>query len=265
MIQRILNMSLFVALAAPAACGGSSAGSTSGVPYHPGDVTVLGDSKNETLPAPTGCDSSDCTSALHSDCATQDAADVVVDASGKVLDVICYKPDVQVTAVTGSTSVGDVSVGNNGLVVVDGAADGGDVAGNVTLTGNNDAIYGHGPAVSAIGAVDVQKNNARIRGVRIRGDVTIDKNDTKLIFCVIEGNLTITGNNTTIANCDVLGTTTVTGQNTILVGDRFGGPREFSGGNMVCSADFEFTDANGNEMVDASELGPAVTCGDKNK
>jgi hypothetical protein len=265
MLQRQPLLSLLVLVLAPTACGGSSAPS-SGVPYHPGDVTVVSEPKNETVPAPAGCSSNDCTTALHRDCAQQDAADVVVDANGKVLDVICYTPDVQITPVTGSAAVPGVSAGNNGLIVVDGATDGVDVAGDVTLSGNNATVYGQGPDVSVIGGtVDVQKNNARIRGVRVQGDVTIDKNNTKLVFCVIEGNLTITGNNTTVANCDVFGTTTVTGQNTVLVGDRFGGPQTFTGDNLMCSTNFGFTDANGDAIVDASEVGDPVTCGTKTK
>ena len=247
----------------PAACGGNTSGSfAGGVPYHPGDVTVVGDKTDDgTVPAPGGCASAECSTAVGQ-CENQDAADVVVDAQGKVVDVICYKPDLVVTNVPAAGPSGSASVGNNALLVIDGANDGVDVAGDVTLAGNNDAIYGEGPAVSVIGGtVDIQKNNAKVRGVRIEGDVTIDKNNTKLVFCVIDGNLTISGNNTTVANCDVYGTTTVTGQDTVLAGDRFEGPQAFTGGNMVCSADVAFTDANGDHVVDVSELGAAVTCG----
>jgi hypothetical protein len=253
----------FICLAGPSACGGeSSSAFANGVPYRPGEVTVLGDDEGDSkLLPPAGCDSKDCDDAVR-ECDAQDAADVVVDASGKVVDVICYEPDVRVVDAPAEGPATAAALGNNTLLVIDGANDGVDVVGDVTLAGNNDAIYGQGAGVSVIGGtVDVQKNNARIRGVRISQDVVIDKNNTKMLFCVIDGNLTISGNNTTIADCDVFGTTTVTGQNTVLVGDRFGTPPVLDGGNMVCSADVAFVDQNADDVIAPAEVGTAVLCG----
>jgi hypothetical protein len=195
-------------------------------------------------------------------CGEKGAADVVVDAKGKVLDVICYAPDVAVSQVPTGQVPNYTTDGNNTVFVLDSQNDGPDVVGDVTISGNNAILYGSGPDVSVIGGtVAVDKNNAKIRGVRIQGDVTIDKNDTKLLFCVIEGNLTITGNNTTVAACDVFGKVTVTGLNTVLVGDRFAGTNTVSGHNLTCNDNVRFDDANGDRIVDSAEVGDPIVCG----
>jgi hypothetical protein len=69
------------------------------------------------------------------------------------------------------------------------------------------------------------------------------------------------GNNTTMAECDIFGTVPVSGLNTVLVSDRFAGVDTVSGGNLTYSQNVRFDDANGNHVVDASELGGSVTCG----
>ena len=243
-----------------AGCGGSSAGALTGTPYTPGSATVIGKGGDEYDTPTAGCRDTFCDAALDR-CSATGAADVIVDANGKVVDVICYKQDVSVVQVPVDQVPSYTTPGNNSVLVIDGADDGVDVAGDVTVSGNNAVIYGSGPDTSVIGGtVQVEKNNAQIRGVRIVGDVTIDKNDTKLVLCVIEGNLTITGNNTTVAECDVFGTVTITGNNTVLVDDRFNGASTLSGINLVCSADIRFDDANGDHVADASELGGPVTC-----
>ena len=246
------------------ACGSSSDLSFD-TPYTPGSKTVVG---KEPEPEPTpfaGCTDTTC-KAADERCGANGAADVIVDSSGKVVDVICYGQDVSVDHVPVDSVPSYTSPGNNAVIVIDGAADGTDVMGDVSLTGNNAIVYGAGPDQSVIGGtVDVEKNNAKIRGVRILGDVTIDKNDTKLLFCVIEGNLTITGNNTTLAECDVYGTVTITGNNTVLVKDRFGGTHELSAKNLTCSDVTRFDDANANYVVEDAEVQGPVDCGDADK
>ena len=74
----------------------------------------------------------------------------------------------------------------------------------------------------------------------------------------------LTGNrgvNATVAECDIFGTVTISGLNTVLVSDRFAGVDTVSGGNLTCSQNVRFDDANGNHVVEASELGGSVTCG----
>ena len=252
-------LALLGSVVLPTACG-SSDGAAFATPYTPGSETVVG-KEPDPQPMPFGgCTDVTCKSA-NDRCGANGAADVIVDSSGKVVDVVCYGQDVNVEHVSVNNVPSYTSPGNNAVIVIDGAADGTDVAGDVTLTGNNAIVYGAGPDVSVIGGtVDVAKNNAKIRGVRILGDVTIDKNDTKLLFCIIEGNLTITGNNTTVAECDVYGTVTIDGNNTILVRDRFNGTDMLSAKNLTCSDVTRFDDANGNHVVEAAEVKGPIDC-----
>lgn len=80
-------------------------------------------------------------------CASGERRDVVVDSSGKVVAVVCYPGD---SAPPVIDAQGDVNLDknqNNGVVALDGNADGVDIAGNVTATGNNVTVYGHGADV----------------------------------------------------------------------------------------------------------------------
>lgn len=244
-------------------CGGSSDAALA-TPYHPGSATVVGDKNDVGEPDPSltdGCHDVGC-QATRDKCGPNGAGDVILDASGKVLDVVCYGQDVSVVQVPANQVPNYDTPGNNTVLVIDGANDGLDVTGDVVIDGNNAVIYGAGPDTSVIGGtVAIEKNNAKIRGVRIQGDVTIDKNNTKLLYCVIEGNLTITGNNTTIAECDVYGAVSVSGLNTVLVSDRFAGIDAIPGQNLTCNDDRRFDDANGDHVIAEGELGGPVSCG----
>jgi hypothetical protein len=248
-----------VSLAAFSACGGVDNTDLS-TPYDPGSGVVIGDVPGGTRYPDLGeCHAEICSSAQDA-CGPNGAADIVVDASGKVVDVICYGQDVSVAPVP-VNQVASVEAKNNAVIVIDSAADGPDVVGDVTISGNNAIVYGGGPDVSVIGGtVSIEKNNAKIRGVRIQGDVTITKNNTKMLFCVIEGDLTISGNNTTIAECDVYGKVTVNGNNTVFVSDRFNGVDGVPGKNAKCDANRRFDDANADFVVQETELGGAVVC-----
>src|SRR4051794_40809524 len=149
------------------------------------------------------------------DCGDRGVADVLIDDSGAVVDVICYPTSgVAIENVDGEID----HVGNNVVLVLDADDDGVDVRGDVRLDGNNVTLYGYGPDVSVIGGnLDITKNNAVVRGIRVRGDVTIEKNNPSLVDCVIEGDLTIHGNNVSVALCDVWGRLVVEGNNTVLV------------------------------------------------
>jgi hypothetical protein len=242
-------------------CGGNSGGELAGsTPYDPGYATIIGDAGDEGPVSTAGCRDATCET-TRDRCGTDGAADVIVDADGTVVDVICYGQDVSVVHVPVDKVSSYTTPGNNAVLVIDGVDDGVDIAGDVTVSGNNAVIYGSGPDTSVIGGtVMVEKNNARIRGVRILGDLTIDKNNTKLVDCVIEGNLNINGNNTTIAACDVLGAVTIRANNTVLVDDRFGGTDAISGGNLTCSGDVRFDDVNGDRVVDSAEVRGPVAC-----
>ncbi|HEX7670513.1 MAG TPA: hypothetical protein VF395_13055 [Polyangiaceae bacterium] len=244
------------------ACGGTSnAGLGSSTPYRPGDTTVVGGNQGDA-PTPTTAACQDATCKGRDQCGPNGAADVIVDDKGKVVDVLCYGQDVTIAQVPTAPVASFETNGNNAVLVIDGANDGVDVLGDVTISGNNAVVYGNGPETSVIGGtLLIGKNNAEIRGVRIKGDVTINKNNTKLAFCVIEGDLTITGNNTTLAGCDVFGKVTITGMNTVLIRDRVSATDAIKGSNLTCSANVRFDDANADHVIQAGEVGGPVSCG----
>lgn len=192
------------------------------------------------------------------ECGDDGVADLLVDANGKPLTTLCYPTDgVAVEDIEGDLS----KVGNNTVFVLDDVDDEADVTGNVTLDGNNVTLYGHGPDVSVIeGDLHIDKNNARVRGIRVRGDVVIDKNNPSLVDCVIEGDLTIHGNNVALALCEVWGNVNVHGNNAFLVENLFANAPAVAGQNTVCNGNDAFADADDDQAVDEEEIGDPIEC-----
>ncbi len=192
-----------------------------------------------------------------------EAADVIVDERGEVLDVICYPNEETVTVDEIEAEQGNIAQNeNNAVLVLDEVDDGVDLEGNLDVDANNVVIYGGGPDVSVIsGDVTVDGNNTLIRGVRIQGDVNVVKNDSVFVYCVIEGNLTISANNTRLLGCDVFGDIRITGNNTELAADRIAGKIENDGKNLSCASNRSFEDRDENMRVSDDELGDTITCG----
>jgi hypothetical protein len=241
-----------LALAALAGCGAESS-EVVATPYRPGEATLVGEQAGgELTQLDTACEELDC-SEVESRCGDRAAADLIVDADGNVVDVICYKQEVNVD-VAEVDVIQSAEAGNNTVLVLDDVDDGLDVEGDVTISGNNAIIYGSGPDTSVIGGtVDIQKNNAVVRGVRILEDVTITKNNAQLAFCVIEGDLIITGNNATLAECVVFGKVTLKGQNTVLVQNHFT-QDTVSGFNLTCNGNQVFEDQDDDFTLDEADL-----------
>lgn len=261
----------FVSLVASVvACGGSDSPSGNLSPYtsEPDRTVVLGDGKGGTgYVTPGGADciqlaSGECVKPQDK-CKDGERADVIVDAQGKVLTVVCYPAS---NAPTPVDSQGNVDLGkdNKGVVSIDGNDDGVDIAGDVTSSGNNVTVYGQGPAVSVIGGnVDADGNNFALRGVTVKQNVTIVGNNATLVLCAIDGDLHIEGNNTVVAECAVGGSLTIQGNNSVLVGNRVAKTIDVTGSNTVCNGNVAWTDANANHLFDPGEAGAAVDCSGK--
>lgn len=250
------KLTICPALILAAACGGDP--ETSATPYQPGDITIVGSNLGSESKQRDQC-GKECAT-LDDECGDDAAADVVLDAQGNVADVICYEQDVSVETVN-IDQVSSAEAGNKTVLVLDSVDDGLDVKGDVVVSGNNAVVWGEGPDVSVIGGtLDIQKNNAVVRGVRIKGDVAITKNNASFSFCVIEGNLTITGNNATIAECDVLGAIEIAGVNAVLARNHFGSAFEVMGKNLVCNDNFAFHDADEDRSYDEGEHGDPINC-----
>ena len=245
-------------------------------PYDDGSTVVIGpDGPTDEGATPAGDDCFDVDGVCvqpQEYCGDRGTADVIVDDQGKVLDVICYPTDagntdvffVDESAPDDRVLVDDsasADVGNNDVLVLDGAPDGDDIEGTLDVDANNVVVYGDGPDVSVVGGdVNVTKNNLVVRGVRVRGNVEVEFNDAKFVLCVIEGNVTITGNNTTIAACDIFGDVQIEGNNTVLVDCRIAGEVQIVGSNTECAGNISFTDSDDDFVVSESELGAPIEC-----
>lgn len=255
------------------ACGGSESSELTGnnTPYtsDPNKTVVVGGgtttggsaaqtvSGNACIKLPSGV----CVNAKE--CAVDERRDVIVDSAGKVVSVVCYPANATPTVVDSQGNVMLGKTGNNEVVAIDGAADGVDIAGDVTSRGNNVTVYGQGSDVSMIGGnVNAEGNGFALRGVTVKGNVEVSGgNNAVLVLCVIEGDVIITGNNTVIAECSILGNVTINGVNTVLVGNEVGrGVSLTDAKNTVCDGNVVWTDANANRLLDSGESGAPITC-----
>lgn len=232
----------------------------------PNETAVLGPDTTSAIAGSSSCvklASGECADAKT--CAADERRDVILDSSGKVATVVCYPAS---AAPTQLETKGDVDLGktaNNGVVAIDGANDGVDVAGNVTAAANNVVVYGEGPAVSIIGGnVDASGNNFAVRGVTIKGDVHVTGNNASLVLCVVEGNVELDGNNNVIADCAVRGSITIRGVNNVLVRNEIGKDLTITDSkNTTCDANVAWNDLNGNDVFDPGEAGGAISCSAK--
>jgi hypothetical protein len=261
---------LFCSLLGLAACGSDA---PRVLPYDPNSTALIGGDYDNPdglayriTETPDGDECIDLDGACvrpQTECGDSGAADVLLDDSGNLVDVICYPTSgVVIEGVEGEVD----HVGNNVVLVLDDEDDGVDVTGDVTIDGNNVTLYGNGPDTSVLGGnLNIEKNNAVVRGVRVQGDVTIEKNNPSIVDCVIEGDLTIRGNNVSIALCDVWGKLVIEGNNTVLVSNHFASAPEVHGKNTVCASNRTFVDADDDGLVSEAELGDEVACSEKSE
>jgi len=193
-------------------------------------------------------------------CGDGATADVIVAADGEVLSTICYpNKDYEVVALGDQST--EPELGNNVVAVLDDSDDGVDVEGDLLIEGNNVILYGSGPEASVLGGnLEVLKNNAIVRGVRIVGDVILRKNNTALVYCVIEGDLHVIGNNNRLALCEVWGNITIEGNNTVLVSNLIAGDQAIAGKNLRCNDNHRFTDIDGDEVIQDDDVLAPVNC-----
>jgi len=199
-------------------------------------------------------------------CGKDGTADVIVDAAGNVLSIVCYPSKNYELVDLGGGPVENPKLGNNVVAVLDGDDDGADVDGRLTIEGNNVIVYGAGPGSSVIGGdLEVLKNNAIVRGVRIEGDAVIRKNNFSLVYCVIEGDLIVSGNNASIALCEVWGKIIIEGNNTVLVSNLIAGDQRVDGVNLRCNDNHRFTDIEGDGAVDEDDVLGPVNCSSRDQ
>jgi hypothetical protein len=190
------------------------------------------------------------------------AAEVVLDARGELLEVICYPEEEILSVEQIAAQDGNVEQNqNNSVIVLDGVADGADIEGDLSVDANNVVIYGEGPENSLIeGDVEVDGNNIIVRGVHIQGGVEIIANNAVFLHCVIEGDVSIAGNNAVLSACDVLGNLQITGHNAHVSGNRVTGELSDDGKNTICEENLAATDADHDGVLSEAEIGEPIGC-----
>lgn len=193
-------------------------------------------------------------------------ADIVI-VDGQVVDVICYPPKSDGAPIDdlGVDGNGDVELpqNQNGAVITfDAATDGKELKGDVRLDAERVVLIGNGVGKSILGGnLVLASNNAKIRGVTIKGNLVLEQNanDASITFCRIYGNLEIAANNATVVNCDVFGNVEVTGNGATLIGLRVAGSVN-AGKGATCKGLVAIDDKDGDFVIDPGETGAAIAC-----
>jgi hypothetical protein len=200
-------------------------------------------------------------------CGDADAqADIILNADGEVIDVICYPSP------AGGTPIKDVVVetdggvelpqnANGAVLVFDEATDGVPIEGNVDLESERVVVFGNGVDKTIFaGNLHLASNNARVRGVTVQGNLEVAKNSNNntVSFCKILGNVSAEGNGFTMANCQVFGNLDIKGNGATLL--NIGVAGEWKPGSAACDGCYSFEDANDDDLVQDTELGDPLEC-----
>lgn len=187
---------------------------------------------------------------------------------GVLVETICYPPatdpDRPTETIAGSGDVDVAQNANKTTVVFDAATDGVPIVGNVTVDGNNVAIYGNGPDSTILdGDVTLDGNNTRLRGVTITGDLILRKNNVAIVLCRVLGNLrleTMSTNGSIVAETEIWGDFTSDSNGNLFVGNAVSGKWEHSGNGNTCDRNVGFEDKNSDDVLDPGERGAALLC-----
>ena len=188
---------------------------------------------------------------------------------GELVDTFCYPPaddpSRPVEAITGAT--GDVDVAQNAnktTVIFDETTNGTPIEGDITVDGNNVAIYGNGPDNTIIdGSVTLDGNNARLRGVTITGDLILNKNNVAIVLCRIMGNVrleTMSTNGSVFADNEIFGSFTSDSNGNLFVGNAVLGEFTHGGNGNVCDRNYAFSDTDADGVIDDEEVGDTLSC-----
>lgn len=280
-MARVLSLASLAFI--PLGCGEEETVALRNQPYQPwadGEVTVIGSAENGPEPGlvATGPTTAEGCLQLGPDecvpinrdgkyCSTDSGPVDVIRNGSQVVEVVCYEDtdgDSGPSIVIDGTSDGSIDVPqtkNGSVLTFDPSTDGKPVPGNVQIDANNVTLYGNGPDNSIIeGNLTIAGNNARIRGVRVKGNVEFGLNTGAMVLSVVEGNVQVGSNNVLLAGNDIFGNLEVTGNNAILISNRVASNWKISGHNAVCSDNHAFRDQDEDRFVDESETGAALSC-----
>ena len=189
---------------------------------------------------------------------------------GVVVETICYPPAHDAdrpTEIIDTTMPGDIEVvqnANNTTITFDSATDGMPIAGDISVDGNNVAIYGNGPENTVLdGDVTLDGNNVRMRGLTITGDLIIRKNNLAVVLCRILGNVrleTQSTNNSVFAQNEIWGDFTSDSNGNLFVANAVLGAWEHTGNGNTCDQNHRFADADQDDAIDDDERAELLAC-----
>jgi hypothetical protein len=267
--MKLAGKALFVGTLALSVYGCGDGGSRShSVPWETGTRVIADDRSINEVATPTGDECLDVETGTRTLCIKpQDecggnAADVLLDADGKLLDIVCYPPAATLSVEELDAHQGMVAQNqNNAVIALDNVSDGADIEGDVSIDANNVVLWGEDPATALIsGDVHVDGNNIIVRGVHIQGGVSVVKNNATFVHCVVEGDVVIEGNNTVFVGCDVFGKISVKGNNTHLAGNHVVGGISDGGKNTQCEENVSASDTDADGQIEPAELGAPLSC-----
>lgn len=194
----------------------------------------------------------------------------VIYVDGVAVETICYPPaddpDRPVETID-STREGDIDIAqmaNRTTVLFSDDTDGQPFVGDISVDGNNVAIYGNGADATIIdGSVELDGNNVRLRGVTITGDLILRKNNVAVVLCRILGNVVLetpSTNGSVFAENDIFGSFSSNSNGHLLVGNDVLGDWTITGNGSVCDRNHAFADEDGDELVDETERGALLEC-----
>lgn len=229
-------------------------------PFPLGQATVYGgDPGGVALDLAAGCQSDVCSTVLAL-CGDRAYAEVMLDRAGDIADIVCYRDDLRVVELGTSPVIG-LDEEPNTIVIFDAIDDGPDLYGTTTLSQDDVWLFGNGARVSVLsGGLDIQGENATVRGIRIDGDVSIDRDGANLSLVEIQGELFINADDVTVAESLVRGRIHVSGSRTLLVRNLLGDGSQLSGESLRCNLNQYFNDIDLDGAIERAELGGEVPC-----
>lgn len=194
----------------------------------------------------------------------------IIYVDGEAVETICYPPandpDRPVETID-SNREGDIEIAqmaNRTTVLFSDDTDGQPFVGDISVDGNNVAIYGNGADATIIdGDVALDGNNVRLRGVTITGDLILRKNNVAVVLCRILGNVVLeteSTNGSVFAENDIFGSFSSDSNGNLLVGNDVLGDWTVTGNNTVCDRNHAFADDDADELVDDTERGALLEC-----
>ena len=280
-MRQLLITSSLVALVVTLGCGQRRVAATGDVqtPYDGSRTTVIGtDDSGDDVGGSTDVElvDGDCVevgaqcvvpgTGSGDFCEAEGGPSDVIVIDGEVVEVICYPPTdgAAPEIVVDVDQDGDLDVPqnqNDTTVVFDEDTNGTPIEGDITIDGNNVAVYGNGADDTVIaGNVTLDGNNVRLRGLTIEGDLTFAKNNTAAVLVRVLGNVIIQGNNDVLAASDVYGDLIVTSNSVVLVQNRVQGNLDVTGQGPICDANRAFADENSDLVIAADEIGDELVC-----